>query len=252
MRRLLNLMVFLTLVWGCSPESFPSDAVDVSAALNTLSESEVKAGWTLLFDGESTKGWRRYAGTDFPSGRWRIEDGLLIVGAVEGGMAESDIVTQESFSSFELRLEFKVDSGGNSGIFYRVLEVNETPIWHNAPEYQVLDDPSYLRDGVREVQLTASNYDMHPAVGGTLKPVGEWNSARIMVDGYDVEHWLNGVRVVSYVLLSDDWRDRFAKSKFVDYPEHGRTVAGPIGLQDHGRSVAYRNIEIRRIGRNDK
>jgi len=226
-----------------------ADEMPETEPVNMLTAEEVAEGWQLLFDGTSTDAWRGYGREEFLSDSWKVEDGALMVVGTSGEMLGTDIITKESFKDFELSLEFKVSPGGNSGIFYRVLEDDGLEIWQNAAEYQILDDEAYVAEGTRaeDAQLTAGNFDLHPASGGALKPVGEWNQAGILVRGNHVEHWLNGVKVVEYELGSEDWAKRVAASKFAEYPAFSQTETAPIGLQDHGRNVWFRNIKIRRL-----
>ena len=209
------------------------------AGLNTLTAEERAAGWRLLFDGSTTNGWRGYMKDEMPAG-WTASDGAL-ARVAEGG----DIITTEKFSDFELAFEFRVEKGGNSGVFYRAIEGPDY-IYYGAPEFQVLDDAAH-QDGASPLTSTGANYALHPAQSGVARPAGEWNTARIVVNGNQVEHWLNGQKVVEYELGSSDWVQRVAGSKFSEWPEYGKAGEGHIGLQDHGDAVWYRNIKIREL-----
>ncbi len=209
------------------------------AMLNTLTAEEEAAGWRLLFDGKTTAGWRGYKQQGMPEG-WQVVDGAL----TRVGQA-GDIVTVEQFQDFELTLEWMVEPGGNSGIFFRASEDTDW-IYQNAPEMQVLDDAAH-QDGLQRETAAGSNYALHPAPEGVVKPAGEWNSVRIVVRGNHVEQWMNGVKVVEYELGSADWEQRVANSKFSAWPRYGRNPRGHIGLQDHGDRVAFRNIKIREL-----
>jgi hypothetical protein len=206
--------------------------------MNTLTAEERAAGWRLLFDGTSTKGWRRYMEQSMTDG-WQAVDGALTRAARGGG----DIISVDKFKNFDLVFDFKLNERGNSGIFYRAIEGPDL-IYYAAPEYQVLDDERHP-DGRAELTSTGSNYAIHPAPRGVVKPVGEWNTGRIVVNGNHVEHWLNGQKIVDYELGSPDWAERVAKSKFRRWPEYGKAAEGHIGIQDHGTWVAYRNVKIR-------
>jgi hypothetical protein len=204
-----------------------------------LTPEERQAGWRLLFDGQTAAGWRQFKGDRLPAG-WRVVDGALTRVAEAG-----DIVTEEQFGDFELTLEWKVAPGGNSGIFYRVGEAPELEsVWQTGPEMQVLDDARH-QDGARPETSAGACYGLYPAPPGVVRPAGEWNQVRILVQGDHVEHWLNGRKVVEYELGSPDWRDRVRRSKFRELPRYGREPAGHIALQDHGDWVAYRHIKIR-------
>lgn len=209
-------------------------------AMNTLTGAERADGWRLLFDGTSLAGWRGYNMDHMPGG-WAVEDGTLTRAGAGG-----DIITEDEFTDFELTLEWKIAEGGNSGIFYRAVEGQEYVFW-SAPEFQVLDDPHHA-DGANPITSAGSDYALYPAPRGVVRPAGEWNTARIVVRGSDVEHWLNGTKVVEYTLGSDDWARRVRDSKFADWPEYGRAPRGHLGLQDHGDRVWYRNIKVRELG----
>ncbi len=208
-------------------------------AHNVLTDAEREAGWRLLFDGRSLDGWRGYNMDALPGG-WAVEDGALTrVG--RGG----DIITEEQFSDFELSLEWKLEEGGNSGVFYRAVEGQEW-IYHGAPELQVLDDANHV-DGQDPRTSAGSNYGLHPAPRGVVRPAGEWNTSRVVVRGSHVEHWLNGTRIVEYELGSPDWAELVANSKFAQWPAYGQAERGHIGLQDHGDPVWFRNLKIREL-----
>lgn len=204
---------------------------------NTLSEDERKAGWRLLFDGETLEGWRGYHSESIPRG-WRVKNGVLHLSNGQG-----DLITEETFSNFELRLQWKVAEGGNSGIFY-LAELGSDVIYMSAPEMQVLDDFGHP-DGGDPLTSAGANYGLHPAPRGVVKPAGEWNRVRIRVEDERIEHWLNGRKIVEYVIGSDDWQKRVAGSKFADWPQYGGARSGHIGLQDHGDPVWFRDIKIR-------
>lgn len=204
---------------------------------NTLTAAERAAGWRLLFDGKTTSGWRAYKGADMPAG-WQVVDGALTRVA-----QAADIITTEKFRDFELSLDWNVEPGGNSGIFYRAIEGPQW-IYQGAPEYQILDDERHA-DGKAELTSAGSNYALHPVPRGVVKPAGEWNQSRIVVKGSHVEHWLNGRKVVEYELGSDDWKQRVANSKFAGWKDYGVAREGHIGLQEHGNRVAFRNIKVK-------
>jgi Domain of Unknown Function (DUF1080) len=212
-------------------------ALRAQAPLNTLTPAERAAGWRLLFDGTTTAGWRGFKSDSLPSG-WRVVDGALTRVAPAG-----DIVTRDKFKNFELALAWKISEGGNSGIFYRASEDDDAIYW-TAPEMQVLDDARHP-DGKSRLTAAGSDYGLYPAPAGVVKPAGQWNEVRLVVNGNHVEQWLNGVKVVQYELGSPDWVARVKASKFAPHPHYGRNADGYLGLQDHGDWVAYRNIKVR-------
>ena len=221
-----------------------------AGAHNTLSAEEAAAGWILLFDGRSTEGWRGWGRDDFPAGGWAVENGELVGLSSSGEMDGGDILTTGQFADFELVFDFKVGAEGNSGVFYRVQEVDGKELWQVAPEYQVLDDPAYIAMGTMDMnrRLTGDNYDLQAAPQKTMHPKGEWNTGRIVVDGTHVEHWLNGAMTVEYELFSDAWEALVAESKFGEEEAYARAPSGAIGLQDHGTPVWFRNIKLRPLG----
>mgnify|MGYP001203049240 FL=1 len=228
---------------ACAPFLFAGSAeaqqARTESQINTLTDAEREAGWELLFDGQSTDGWRGYMMDAVPDG-WQVLDGELT--RVGRGR---DLITKAQFENFDLTLEWKVELGGNSGILFRAVEGPEQ-IYMGAPEMQILDDDNHA-DGRSPLTSVGSNYAIHPAPRGLAHPVGEWNSVRILVDGNHVEHWLNSFRTVEYELGSVDWLERVAASKFSQWPEYGQASKGHIGLQEHGDVVAFRNIKIRRL-----
>ena len=216
-----------------------SPAVSGAQEHNTLSAAEREAGWRLLFDGRSLDGWRRYDG-EAMTGGWVVEDGTLA--HVRGGRS---IITDRVFEDFELTLEWKVEPGGNSGVFYRAAP-GEEEIFHSAPELQVLDDAGHP-DGRSPLTSAGANYGLHGVPRGIVHPAEAWNRVRVRVEGSRVEHWLNDVKVVEYELGSADWKAKVAASKFVEWPAYGQAPRGHIGLQDHGNRVWFRNIKLREI-----
>jgi hypothetical protein len=204
---------------------------------NTLTAQERADGWRLLFDGTTTAGWRGFHRQTLPEG-WQAVDGAL----TRVGPA-ADIVTVDEFGDFELTLDWTISPNGNSGVFYRVTE-DDAVMWHTAPEYQIIDN-AYSKEPLKPVQLAGANYDLHPPLRDATRPIGSWNRTRLLVRGAHVEHWLNGLKVVEYELWSPDWERFVRASKFKDYPNYARARRGHIGLQDHGDTVAFRNIKIR-------
>ena len=221
---------------------------------NSLSEAETALGWRLLFDGESADAWRGAHRDDFPATGWEIRDGELTVQADEPGLERGgSIVTRESFSVFEVQLEFRMTEGANSGVKYLVTEgYGPTPGSAIAFEYQILDDMGHPdaeagRDGNR---TAASLYDLLPATKQWrfVKGPGRFNHARIVVraDG-TVEHWLNHLPVLTFDRSSSELEEAIRLSKFAGREGFGHWPEGRILLQDHGDEVAFRSIKVRRL-----
>jgi len=212
-------------------------AAPADDALNTLTAKEQAEHWRLLFDGQTTAGWRGFRKQTIPG--WQAIDGALTrVG--EAG----DIVTVDEFGDFELTLEWKLGSNGNSGVFYRVVE-DDPVMWHMAPEYQIIDNA--YKEPLKPGQYAAANYDLDPPSRDVTKPIGSWNDTRILARGAHVEHWLNGVKVVEYELWTPGWEQLVRDSKFKDYAKYGRARRGHIGLQDHNDRIRFRNLKIREL-----
>lgn len=211
----------------------------VSAQLPKLTAEEAKQGWILLFDGQTTNGWKRFNGDTFPAKGWIIENGVLSVDPSPG--LTGDIVTRDEYSNFELSLEFRVGEGANSGIKYFVLKNTDLGC-----EYQILDDLRH-EDAKYNDRVQGSLYDVLVPEGGNNKPVGQWNEARIIAKGKHVEHWLNGKKILEYERGTRQFRDAIAKSKFKNVKNWGEVNKGVILLQQHGGVVSFRNIKIRKL-----
>ncbi len=206
---------------------------------NRLSALEREQGFELLFDGMSTRGWRPFRAQS-PVQGWSVVDGALTRTGPGG-----DIVTEAAYGNFELRLDWKIAPGGNSGIFFRVDE-QHAAVWQSGPEMQVLDNDAHP-DGRNPATSAGANYALHAPPGDATQPLGLWNRARLVVRGAHVEHWLNGDKLCEYELWSEDWKALVASSKFASMPAYGLNRSGHIALQDHGDWVAYRNIRIRKL-----
>jgi len=200
--------------------------------------------WKSLFDGKSSAGWLEITGKPFPA-TWTIEDGCLKTSPKPGGM--QDIRTAEVFSSFELEFDWKISPAGNSGIIYHITEKGGA-VWATGPEFQ-LEDNTKAADQIRCGWLYAlyqppTDPKTEKPLDAT-KPVGEWNHIRLLISPEKCEHDINGVKYFEYVLGSDDFNERVAKSKFGKMPGFAKSNSGYIALQgDHG-SVSFRNIKIR-------
>ena len=214
---------------------------------NTLTKSEKKHGWKLLFDGYTTKGWRNYK-SDKIGAAWKVKDGALYLDAAnkkdwqteDGG----DIVTEGIYENYELSVEWKIQPCGNSGIIFNVQDGNYDYVWHTGPEFQVLDNACH--PDAKIIKHSAGDlYDLISCKVETVKPAGEWNQARIIANKGNYSFWLNGTEVTSVNMNSPEWKALIAGSKFKDKPDFGMFTKGRISLQDHGDQVWYRNIKIK-------
>ena len=221
--------------------SFLCSAVIIGiVGLAAPSAPQPAKSWRVLLNGASLDAWRGYQTDTVPSG-WHIVGGVL---AKETPTA--DIMTKDEFGDFELELEWKIGEAGNSGILYRGTTEYDHIYW-SAPEYQLLDDVK-AEDNKTRLNCAGSAYALYPSPPGHLKPVGKWNTARIVAKGAHVEHWLNGVKLLEYELWSSDWEAKVKASKFAVWPNFGRAKRGHIAMQgDHAGTLAFRNIRIREI-----
>ena len=222
-------LAIITILAGC--------AFAGAAEPNTLSPEEKEAGFVSLFDGNSLENFRGYKKKEAHQG-WKAVDGTIA--RVAGG---GDLITKKKYASFDFRFDWKISPKGNSGVMYCVNENNKAP-YFSGPEYQVLDN-----DKLGPVSKTSagSNYAMHPPTADVVKPVGEWNEGRIVINGKNVQHWLNGTKVVEYNIRTPEWEAMVAKTKFKQWADYGKTEVGHLCLQDHGNPVWFRNLRIREI-----
>lgn len=211
---------------------------------NHLTRMEIREGWKLLFDGKTTEGWRGYLEENVGNG-WIVEDGMLAC-LGKGGDIGGDIITTDQYGNFELTLEWKISAGGNSGVFYHVVEDTQyAAAYMTGPEYQLIDDAGYPGD-LEPWQEAGADYAMYVAgENKKLMPAMEWNRTRIVFDNGRVEHWLNGEKIVAFEAWSEEWEERVAKGKWKDFPAYGQARIGHIGLQDHGDRIWFRNIKIK-------
>ena len=219
-----------------------------------------KAGYYILFDGETLNGWRGYNRDDVPA-RWSVEDGAIKISGSGTGEAQSaeggDLIFGHKFKNFELLIDWKVSKGGNSGIFYLAQEIKGEPIFISSPESQVLDNENHpdAKLGENGNRQSTSLYDMIAAVPQNAKPFGEWNTTNIMVYKGTVVHAQNGTNVLEYHLWTPQWTEMLQASKFsqAKWPiafELLNNCGGPnregyIGLQDHGDDIWFKNIKIK-------
>ncbi|MDG2048235.1 MAG: DUF1080 domain-containing protein [Halioglobus sp.] len=231
------------------PEAVPAESVSATS----------EDGWRNIFDGETLSGWRNYGGATNAVRKWEAQNGTLalvqsgafpmwdmIKSAAFGGPGGDLVYYRETFQNFELSLQWKISPGGNSGIFYLVKDETENVSWRTGIEMQVLDNEGH-RDGQIKTHTAGSLYDMVAADPETVRAPGEWNDVLLRVKDNHIEHWLNGVKVVSIERGSAKWNALAAESKFADMPDYGKFEEGYLVLQDHGDPVWYRNIRVREL-----
>ena len=225
-------------------------AKEISRLNNKLTEKEIAEGWQLLWDGKTTEGWRGAKLKEFPADGWAIEDGILKVKKGDGGESTNggDIVTVKKYRNFELKVDFKITPGANSGIKYFVdTELNKGEGSSIGCEFQILDDKKHpdAEKGVRGNRKLASLYDLIPAPEKKGFRGGFFNTALVKVNGNHVEHWLNDVKVLEYERNTPMWNALVNYSKYKVWDNFGNAAEGHILLQDHGDEVWFKNIKIK-------
>ena len=212
----------------------------LGADINTLTPEEKADGWQMLFNGHDLINWRAYGSDARPGAGWKVEEGIL---KKLKGVAAGNIITKQKFKDFTLIWEWRISEKGNNGIKYLVTEDRKNA---PGPEFQILDDKEHPDSKVGPIRQTGSLYDIFPpAADKLLKPVGEWNRSRIIVQGKRVQHWVNGSPVLEYDLESSELLAAIAKSKFKDAKDFGKKIDGHIMLTDHFDECWFRNMRIR-------
>ncbi len=234
--RVFVLIVLLSLFSSCERKDYQEE-----------SPSQQDAGdWIALFNGENLDGWRSY-GEAAARPAWIVEDGAIVLNADESttSMTGGDLITVGQYENFELELEWKISTGGNSGIFFGVQEIADQRVaYETGVEMQILDNDNHLDGQVRETSA-GSCYALYAPAENVVRPVGEYNKVRLIVQDASIEHWLNGSKIAQYSIGSEDWANRVAASKFADWEHFARYRKGHIALQDHTDRVWFRNIRIR-------
>ncbi len=249
---MLILSVFFTLTFfSCTDNKTTSvdsllAELNLEGPVNTLSDGEKDSGWKLLFDGKSLSGWHGYNAATAPDS-WRVEgDQLKIIN--EGGAESAEgILTDKKYKSFALSLEFQLTEGANSGILYHVAEDPKyTYAYETGTEYQLIDHKNWP-DPLEGWQICGANYAMHAPAKDVARPLGEWNSVLLVVDGNTVTHVLNGEVIVAFEKYTDEWTQLRNSGKWSDYPDYAKFDAGFVTLQNHGTKVNFRNIKIKEL-----
>lgn len=234
MKRIIVLLTAIALVMSAPTH-----------AQNKLTAAETKAGWKLLFDGTSTKGWKAFNGKSDGSA-WKVADGALYLDAStkEG---RGDLITAGEYGNYEFVYEWKIAPNGNSGLLFNVVEDPKySAVYVTGPEMQVLDNNGHP-DAKIHKHRAGDLYDLIPCSEETVKPVGEWNEARIISNKNNYEFWLNGKKVVTFTMHDAAWDEMVANSKFKTMPDFGKATKGHFALQDHGDQVWFRNLKIKEL-----
>lgn len=207
---------------------------------NTLSSSETEQGWELLFNGKDMSQWRNFK-QETLSDQWTIENGSMMLSGKGGG----DILTNSIYTNFDLRLDWNIAIGGNSGVFILTDEEGDQ-IYSHAIEIQILDNERHA-DNKLASHLSGSVYDIIASPEASHKIAGEWNQLRILMVNKVLKVWQNGVLTADIEVGSEQWNERVEQSKFKNWQGFAMSDSGHIGLQDHGDSVAFKNLKIKRL-----
>jgi hypothetical protein len=250
MKPILVLIIVASLI-ACnnnSSEEKENTIEMTTTSPNMLTDDERKDGWQLLFNGASTKGWHNFGGA--PVGyAWSISDtSLHFDGSLKRDTLSQDITSDEEFGNFHLKLEWKIDTNGNSGIMFYVNEDTSkySRPYHTGPEMQVLDNNGHP-DAKIPKHRAGDLYDLISCSKETVKPALQWHQVDIKSVNGKLDFWLNGENVVSTQLWDDNWKKMVANSKFKQWPDFGTFKKGKICLQDHGNKVWFRNIKIKKL-----
>lgn len=230
--------ICLALLAACNRSAQNEESLSQQASLE----------WKVLFNGENLDGWRSY-GEEAPNPAWIVEDDAIVLDADENTTSATggDLITEDQYENFELELEWKISEGGNSGIFFRVQEIpGQNVAYESGVEMQILDNDNHADGKIPETSAGAC-YALYAASEDVVRPVGEYNKVRLIVRDGNVEHWLNGHKIVEYQIGSEDWARRVATSKFADWLHFARYSKGHIALQDHTDRVWFRNIRLREL-----
>ena len=247
---LFFLLSSLLLLFACQdqPEKtsvkkvVKKPAIETVTLTNSITEKEKKEGWQLLFDGQSLDQWKGYNMEGIPAA-WQAIDGEIV------GRGKDNLITKEQFADFELTLEFNLTEAANSGLFYFVKEIADQPIYQSAPEYQLVDNQTYLNTQGADFMhkhLTGDAFNLYDGIINPGIRHGKWYQAKIKVQDNHVEHWLNGKLCIEYDWNSEEWNELVGNSNFKqDY--FATSPTGHIGLQGWGNDIRFRNIKIRRL-----
>jgi hypothetical protein len=250
MQRIVLIAIATFYFAACNNNSQNNNNTE-AVQTDSTNTNRVNDGWITLFDGKTTNGWHKYGGGPVGSA-WKITDGALYLDTteMENGKIKNggDIASDEEFENFDLKLEWKISKGGNSGIIFCVHEdtIKYKRPYETGPEMQVLDNDAH-KDGKIEKHRAGDLYDLISCSKETVKAVGEWNQVEIKLLNGKLDFFLNGENVVSTTMWDDNWNKMVANSKFKTMPGFGTFKKGRIDLQDHDCMVWYRNIMIKKL-----
>ena len=244
---ILSATIFFAACNSAANEASSNDSImTTDTAATTANSSTNDTGWITLFDGTSLNGWHTFGETSV-SPKWSVDSGAIHFNPKAKG-DDGDLVSNDSFENFDLKLDWKIAQGGNSGILFYVQDDKPKyeDTYKTGPEMQVLDDERN-EDNKTPSHRAGSLYDMIQATPGAVKPAEQWNTAEIVSNNGKLDFYLNGEHTVSTNMWDDNWRKMIAGSKFKAWPDFGTFKKGHIDLQDHGDDVWFRNIKIKKL-----
>lgn len=211
----------------------------------SLTEEEKKEGWIPLFDGQSMDGWHLYNKGKVPSA-WHVDKGILVCDT-NPSLEHGDLVTDLPYENYHLKFDWKLGTGGNSGVFINVVENPNLPAaWFSGPEYQLLDSAHI--DYAIPTKRAGCLYGFQTHINeAAIKPAGEWSHSEIKQQNGKVELFLNGALVAKEDFRSQAWKDTINATYFKNYPAFGKATKGLIGLQDWRKGVAFKDIKIKTL-----
>lgn len=241
-----NAFLLLSVIsLGSCDESKQNDNVISDKTDSIIIMKPINEASDTLFDGKTLAGWHGFNKTE-PVKNWTIEDSALVCLGASKDAAGGDLVSDKEYENFELSWQWKASAGGNSGVMYHVTEAAKYKApYETGPEYQMIDDIGFP-EKLEEWQKTGADYAMTPANKDKkkLKPVGEWNSSKIIFNKGHVEHWLNGEKIVEFQAWDEKWNKEKTEGKWKDFPDYGTAKKGRIALQDHGNKMYFKNITL--------
>jgi hypothetical protein len=222
---------------------------------NALTPQEKKDGWKLLFDGKTTNGWHTY-GKEVAAKAWSIQDGIFYLDAEAEKKLDKnergDLVTNDEYENFDLKLDWKIGLKGNSGVIFYIHEdpTKYPETYETGMEMQVLDNGTPIRRGHDDARLYSHRagdlYDLL-ASKEAIHPQGEWNHIEIIAKNDKLDFYMNGIHSLSTAMWNEYWKQMIAVSKFKSMPGFGTFKKGKISLQDHGEDVWFKNIRLKRL-----
>ncbi len=247
MKKLTSLIIAAAIINSCTSQKIST----ANSQVNTLTPQEKKEGWQLLFDGKTTNGWHTYGYNSIMKG-WSVKDGSLSLDTADRKevrvAGSKDIVTDNEYENYHFKTDWKTSPGGNSGIIFNVHEDKSKyqNTYQTGPEMQVLDNDRHP-DGKIIKHRAGDLYDLISSSSEPVKPVGEWNTAEIILNKGKLDFYLNGVHIIDTGMWDDNWKKMVAGSKFKSMAAFSTFTKGRIALQEHGHEVWFRNIKIKRL-----